>query len=284
VVSCGERCRATAYSIGIEKAMSASDHKACWDLLETLHWIGTRDKGRLTAMGEIEEGSRPPLAMLTADAVLDWHQLLPLVEYDFKGDHKPAECQAGRKSLDANESSMLRLGQSLNYLLQQVHIRRIRMEAIKCDMYSAKLVPVSPADLNDLEFRVTLDHQVAKVGLWSRSRNELMWRSPKFLRADVIRVWPARKKKLAQVSELILRHLRTIMNPAAPLTRADAQRHCLAEVRGAYPEAFEKAWGILDPSCKRARGQSGGRTQERGLPIPRVNCEISDCRSKSSKS
>jgi hypothetical protein len=222
-------------------------------------------------MDDIEEDNRTPPAMLTAAAVLDWHQLLLLVKYDFKGHRQPAAWQAGRKSLDANASSMLRLGQSLNYLLQQVRIRRIRMEAIKCDRYRVKPVPVSPADLNGLEFRVTLDHRVAKVGLWSRSRNELMWRSPKFLRADIIRVWPARKKKLAEVSELILRHLRTIMSPAAPLTRADAQWRCLAEVRGAYPEAFKKAWGILDPSSKRARGQSGDRTQERGLPIPRVN-------------
>jgi len=244
--------------------MNASDRKGYWDLLETLHWIGTRDQGGLTAMDDIKEDNRTPPAMFTADAVLDWHQLLLLVKYDFKGHRQSGAWQAGRKSLDANELSMLGLGQSLNYLLQQVHSRRIRIEAIKCDRYRVKPVPVSPADLSDLEFRITLDYRVAKVGLWSRSRNELMWRSPKFLRADIIRVWPARKRNLAAVSEVILRHLRTIMNPATPLTRADAQRHCLAEVRGAYPEAFKKAWGILDPSCKRARGQSG----DRGLPNP----------------
>jgi hypothetical protein len=251
--------------------MIASDRKAYWDLLETLHWIGTRDQGGLTATDDIKEDNRTPPAMLTADAVLDRHQLLLLVKYDFKGYREPAAWQPGRVSLDTNGSSVLGLGQSLNYLLQQVHGRRIRMEAIKCDRYRryrVKPVPVSPADLSDLEFRITLDHRVAKVGLWSRSRNELMWRSPKFLRADIIRVWPARKRNLAAVSEVILRHLRTIMNPATPLTRADAQRRCLAEVRGAYPEAFKKAWGILDPSCKRARGQSGDRTQERGLPNP----------------
>jgi hypothetical protein len=250
--------------------MNASDRKAYWDLLETFHWISTRDQGGLTAMGDIKEDNHTPLAMLTANAVLDWHQLLFLLKYDFKGDLEPAAWQAGRISLDANESSMPGLAQSLNYLLQQVHSRRIRMAAIKCDRYRVKLALVSPADLNDLEFRITLDHRVAKVGLWSRSRNELMWRSPTFLRSDIIRVWPARKKKLAEVSDLILRHLQTIMSPAAPLTRADAQRRCLAEVRDAYPAAFKKAWAVLDPSCKRARGKNGGRTQDRGSPIPRV--------------
>ena len=178
--------------------MDASDRKAYWDLLETLHWIGARDQGELTAMGDIKEGSRIAPATLAADAVLDWHRLLLLVKYDFNGHPEPAAWQAGRKSLNANQSSMVGLGQALNYLLQQVHSRRIRMEAIKCDRYRVKPVPLSPADLNDLEFRITLDHRVAKVGLWSPSRNELMWRSPKFLRADIIRVWPARKKKLAE--------------------------------------------------------------------------------------
>jgi hypothetical protein len=241
--------------------MNASGHKAYWDLLETLHWIGTRDQEGLTAIGDIKEDNRTPLTVLTSDAVLDWRQLLLLVKYDFKDDRPPAEWQAGRNSLDANEASILGLGKSLNYLLQQMDSRRIRMAAIKCDRYRVKLALVSPADLNDLEFRITLDHRVAKVGLWSRSRNELMWRSPKFLRSDIIRVWPARKRNLASVSEVILRHLRTITNPVAPLTRADAQRRCLAEVRGAYPEAFKKAWGMLDPSCKRARGESGRQSR-----------------------
>ena len=240
--------------------MTAPDHKMYWDLLETLRWIGTRDEGGITATGDIDEKKRTPLTIFPVEAVLDAHALWALVEYDFTDDWEPGASQAGRKSLDANESGMIGPSQALNYLLQLVRSRRIRMTAIKCDRYRVKQVPVPLAELDDLEFRITSDHRFAKVGLWSRSHNTLMWRSPQFLRADIIRVWPARKKKLAQVSELILRHLRTIMNPAAPLTRADAQRHCLAEVRGAYPKAFKKAWGILDPSCKRARGQSGGRT------------------------
>ena len=78
--------------------------------------------------------------------------------------------------------------------------------------------------------------------------------SPQFLRGDIIRVWPARKKAAA-VSGAISRHLQAISTCAAPLTKAEAQRRCLAEVPSAYDQAFNKAWALLDPSRKRRRGQ-----------------------------
>ena len=208
--------------------MTAPDHKMYWDLLETLRWIGTRDEGGITATGDIDEKKRTPLTIFP---------------------------------LDANDSGMIGQSQALNYLLQLVRSRRIRMTAIKCDRYRVKQVPVPLAALDDLEFRITSDHRFTKVGLWSRSHNTLMWRSPQFLRAGIIRVWPARKKKSAAVSGVILLHLQTIMTPAAPLTRAEAQRRCFAEVPDAYPGAFKQAWAILDPSCKRGRGQRDGRTR-----------------------
>jgi hypothetical protein len=249
VVFCGETINISARRcplivLGSGNAMNASDRKAYWDLVETLHWITTRDEGRLTLVGDFKEENRTPQAMFASDAIVDWHQLLFLVKYDFKGSREPFAWQADRKPLDADESSILGLGQSLNYLLQQALRRRICMEAIKCDRYRVKRVPVSPADLNDLEFRINLNHRVAKVGLWSRSRNALIWRSPRFLRADIIRVWPARKNKLAAVSEIILPQLQTIMPPAARLTGTDAQRRCLAEVRDAYPEDLQE--GLSD--------------------------------------
>lgn len=49
------------------------------------------------------------------------------------------------------------------------------------------------------------------------------------------------------------------MTSAAPLTKAEAQRRCLAEVPSAYHQAFNKAWALLDPSCKRGRGQRGAK-------------------------
>jgi hypothetical protein len=208
--------------------MTSPDHKMYWDLLETFRWIGARDEGVITAMGDIDEKKWTPLTSFP---------------------------------LDANESGIIGPSQALNYLLQLVRSRRIRMTAIKCDRYRVKQVLVPLAALDDLEFRSTSDHRFTKVGLWSRSHNTLMWRSPQFLRSDIIRVWPARKKKSAAVSAVILLHLQTIMTPAAPLTRAEAQRRCFAEVPDAYPGAFKQAWAILDPSCKRGRGQRDGRTR-----------------------
>jgi hypothetical protein len=80
------------------------------------------------------------------------------------------------------------------------------------------------------------------------------------LRADVMRAWPARNKKTAATAHAILRYLRQIMTPETPLTKLEAQRRCMAEVPHAYPEAFKKAWAILEPSCKRGRGKHGPRS------------------------
>src|SRR5256885_1968823 len=98
------------------------------------------------------------------------------------------------------------------------------------------------------------------VGLWSRSYGSLVWSSPQFLRADVMRAWPARNKKTAATAHAILRYLRQIMTPKTPLTKLEAQRRCMAEVHHAYPEAFKKAWAVLEPSCKRGRGKHGPRS------------------------
>ena len=233
-----------------EENMDAAARGEYWDILATLHWICTRDEGKT------EEKKRTLLGKSTAATLFDFHQLLA-GKYDFMVSGEPVSCQAGQKSLDANGSSMFGIVDSLNYLLAQVHRRRIRIKALKCEGRRVKEVSVSPADLNDLEFRIISDHAVAELGLWSRSRNALIWKSPKFSRADILRVWPARKKTSAEVSAIILRHLQTIMTPHAPLTKADAQKRCLAEVRHASPGAFQKAWSSLDPSCKRRRGNHG---------------------------
>jgi len=207
--------------------MTTPDHKMYWDILETLRWIGARGEEGIMAMGDIDEKKRTPLTIFP---------------------------------LNANQSGIIEPGQALNYLLQLVRSRRIRMTAIKCDRYRVKQIPVPLAELDNLEFRITSDHRFTEVGLWSRSQNTLMWRSPQFLRSDIVRVWPARKKKsAAAVSGAILLHLQTIMTPAAPLTRAEAKQRCFAEVPDAYPGAFTQAWAILNPSCKRGRGQRDGR-------------------------
>ena len=51
-----------------ENAMTAPDHKMYWDLLKTLRWIGARDEGGITAMGDIDEKKRTPLTIFPLDA------------------------------------------------------------------------------------------------------------------------------------------------------------------------------------------------------------------------
>ena len=146
----------------------------------------------------------------------------------------------------------------LDDLLRKVHSHRVRITAISCDG-SDKQTPVPLAELNDLRFRLMTGNRVASTGLWSSSRNILVWRSPQFLRVDVIGAWPAQNTKTSAVSVAVLRYLRAIMSPDAPLTKSEAQRRCLAEVPNAYPEAFKKAWAELEPSRKRGRGKHGPR-------------------------
>jgi hypothetical protein len=144
-------------------------------------------------------------------------------------------------------------------VLSKVRSGRVRMTAIRCDGSSNKQIPVPLTEPNDLSLRFVPGHRVAPVGLWSRPHDTLVWRSPQFLRVDVVGAWPARNTKTAAVSVAILRHLGEIMSPEAPLTKLEAQRRCLAEVPNAYPSAFKKAWAELGPSCKRGRGKHGPR-------------------------
>jgi hypothetical protein len=148
---------------------------------------------------------------------------------------------------------------ALDDILRKVQSGRVRMTGIRCNGNSRGQMTVPLAELNDLHFRIVPGHPVAPVGLWSRSRGILIWRSPQFLSADVISAWPARDQKQATVSNAILDRLQEIMKPEAPLTKVEARRRCLAEVAKTYPAAFEKAWAKLDASCKRGRGKHGRR-------------------------
>jgi len=230
---------------------SSADRKKYWDLLETLRWIDKRDEQMVAEIWDWSDDDRMALALF---GMKDRRVLrLPpegsgvnrrpdLVRAEAEGDGGPAPW-------------------ALEDVLRKVHSGRVRMTGIRCNGNSRRQITVPLAELNDLHFRFIPGHEVAPVGLWSRSRGILLWRSPQFLSADVISAWPARKLKPASVSTAILHRLQEIMKPEAPLTKAEAWGRCLAEVPKAYPAGFEKAWAKLDPSCKRGRGKHGRRRE-----------------------
>jgi hypothetical protein len=145
--------------------------------------------------------------------------------------------------------------QILPELIRRVQTRRMRMTMFK----DGERIPVSAEEANELELRISGD-PLAPVVVWSRTRQVAVGTSPWFSRADVIRAWPERRKKTAAVDGAILRHLRQISTPEAPLTKDQAWKRCRDEVPNAYPAAFERAWLRLDPALKRGRGKHGIRT------------------------
>jgi hypothetical protein len=147
-------------------------------------------------------------------------------------------------------------------LLRKVHSRRVRMTAINFPDSNERQIEVPLAELNDLELRMITDYRGVGTVLWSRSRDAVAWRSPQFLRVDVIGAWPAPRTKTATVAPAILRHLRQIMTPEAGLTKTEARQRCLAEVANAYPAAFKRAWDELEVPYKKGRGKHGKRLHQ----------------------
>ena len=238
---------------------STVDHKTYWGVGETVMWIRTRDLERVAEMSDLSETDAMALALFSYRARLDPRSL-----HRFSVTNSDNECQvaaphANRESSEIIEPGIMDPDRALDDLHRKIRSRRVQMTAIRCDGSSDEQTPVPPAELNDLTFRFVPEHGVGPVGLWSQSRGVLVWRSPQFLRANALRVWPARNTKTAAVSGAILRHLRKIMDLDAPLTKSEARRRCLAEVPNAYLGAFKKAWAELEPSCKRGRGKHGPR-------------------------
>jgi hypothetical protein len=242
-------------------AMGDGDRKTYWGFPETVTWIRTRDEERVTAMWDMsEEGGIGP-AIYSAKTELDPRLLLLFAGTDFDGDCQAGALQANPGSSCIHKPTMMEADKAIGDLLRKVASRRVRMTAIRCDGNSNEQIPVPSAELNDLEFRISPGDRVAPVGLWSRSRRVLVWRSPQFLSADVVGAWPAPNTKTAAVVIAVLHYLREIMIPEAPLTKREALQRCMVEVPNAYPEAFKRAWAKLDPSCKRARGKHGLRAR-----------------------
>jgi hypothetical protein len=235
---------------------SVVDPKAYWDLLETVWWICTRDEEQVSAMQGMSEEDRVALGMFGRKAEYDPLPLLALPEAEFTAARQLVSPQDDEKALRIDEPILP--ARAMDDLFAKVSSGRVRMTAVRFGSSSDGQIPVPLAELNGLMFRIATGDRI-RVGLWSRSRGTLVWSSPQFLRADVIRAWPARNKKTAGTSRAILRYLRQIMTPETPLTKREAQQRCMAEVMHAYPEAFKRAWAELEPSCKKGRGKHGPR-------------------------
>ena len=238
---------------------SAVEHKTYWGVGEMVMWIRTRDLERVAGIAGLSETDAMVLALFTDRARLDPRSLPRLSVTNSDSDGQAAPLHENGEASEISEPGMIDPHRALYDLHRKIHSCRVQMTAFRCDGSSDEQTPVPPVELNDLTFRFIPEHPVAPVGLWSQSRDVLVWRSPQFLRANALRVWPARNTKTAAVSGAILRHLRKIMSREAPITKSEAQRRCLAEVPNGYLGAFKKAWAELEPSCKRGRGKHGPR-------------------------
>jgi hypothetical protein len=155
----------------------AVDQKTYWGLLETVMWICTRDEQRVAAMWDMNEEKRIALVMFSVKAELDPSSLLVLSKRNSDAAQGVAEPQDDWKSSRIDEPVMMRMDQALDGLLKKVHSRRVQMTAIRCDRSSDEQIPVPLAEQNDLTFRISPGDRVMLVGLWSRSRGILVWRS-----------------------------------------------------------------------------------------------------------
>ena len=240
---------------------SDPDRKKYWDLVETLMWIATRDESRVAALRDKSDEIKTALvfsAMREEPIVIEY-------------PHRASGTNGGA---DLEQPAPLRAGRApypLDDLPAKVQSGRVRMTAIRDDGGTNEQTPVPLAELNDATFRLPPSRSVAPVGLWSRS-GTLVWRSPQFLRADVVAAWPARNRKTAAASAAILRYLRSIMSARGSThqTRSSAA----VPGRGArrlsrsLQQGLGGAGTVPQERAGQARPQSalkGGKTSERNL-------------------
>jgi hypothetical protein len=275
-----------AFGIGVAKMAGARDQKTNWNAGETIMWVRTRDYDRVADLWDASEFESISLAWFARD-------LLPKIPVRMTSDGSvvvgeasspvPSEPElvtipdppvttppqpdqamivawalavaAVHHQRGPSASIDLPLDRILRELMKKVHTRRISNDVAQrggawpsFDWASERLgIPLT-------------EDPLAPIIVWSQIHQEAVGTSPWFSRADVIRAWPERRKKTAAVDGAILRHLRQISTPEAPLTKDQAWKRCRDEVPNAYPAAFERAWLRLDPALKLRRGKHGIRT------------------------
>ena len=170
-------------SCGAKVGKSDVDRKKYWDLLETLRWIRRRDERAVAAMSDLNDDERMALALSRTE-----------VGRDVRSPPGPSGSNLGVDMGPVALSGEVPASIA-DKVLSKVRSCRVRMTAIRCDRRTDEQIPVPLAELNELEVRFVPDDRVARVRLWSRSRGALVWRSPQFLREDVVNEWPAQTPK-----------------------------------------------------------------------------------------
>jgi hypothetical protein len=237
--------------------ITAAHQKPTWNLGETVKWICSRDHDRVVAMWDMDETESVATGFFDPSTLPTLRAMVRIFGHgESNALDRPAARHLVAESWDIEEPSTVPSERVVQDIMRGVQARRLRMTMTRGEGDNVERITVAASDADHLELRLTGD-PLESVLVWSRERQSPAGRSPQFSRSDVIRAWPERSKKTAAARGLILRHLQEIMTPESPLKKHEARERCIAEVRGAYPAAFEKAWEQLEPSCKRRRGKRG---------------------------
>ena len=238
--------------------MESHVRKPIWDATEAVIWICTRNDHFLDLVSTIPDERRLALALFGARRPLNPRSLLLYRQAYPEDAHETADpptCPA----IPAHAFGLdMWPDEAWEELIRKTSGGTVKMTAMRYGVSSNRTL-IPRTELNGLKFCVRSDTGAPLVGLYDRSSDVLVWHSPEFLSATVVRAWPARSVKTLNVSNAILDHLHQIMRTDPPLTKPDARGLCLAAVKDAYPAAFDKAWVKLDPSLKRGRGKHGPR-------------------------
>ena len=124
-------------------------------------------------------------ALFTHGTRLDVRTLLRFATTNSEADREAAASADKIKSGLVEGPAAMPPDRAWDDVHRKLRSGRLPLTAIKLSRSSNEQIPVPPAELNDLVFRFTPDDLVVPVGLWSRSRDLLVWRSPQFLRSDV---------------------------------------------------------------------------------------------------